>query len=147
MDIATLESQETRLVLPRFTEDQALSLGLALIEAARGRLPIAIDIRTPDRTLFHISMQGATAINDRWALRKSNLVFAFGASSMLTTLRLRDRGETLAYHGLPEGEFALSGGSVPIRVAGAGLIAAVTVSGLPEMEDHALAVQALGALV
>jgi uncharacterized protein (UPF0303 family) len=35
---------------------------------------------------------------------------------------------------------------VPVRVAGAGVVAAATVSGLPSSEDHALVVLALRAL-
>ena len=39
--------------------------------------------------------------------------------------------------------YTLAGGSVPIRVLGAGVVAAVTVSGLSSEDDHALAVDAL----
>ena len=35
------------------------------------------------------------------------------------------------------------GGSFPIRVAGVGIVGAVTVSGLPQAQDHALVVEGL----
>ena len=147
MNITSLEADWARLTLTRFDEEDALRLGLSLIDAAREiKAPVAINIRTPDRTLFHASLPGATPLNDRWTRRKSNLAFMFGEPSMLTTLRFRESGEDFARHGLDPVEFALSGGSVPVRLAGAGIVAAVTVSGLPEEEDHRMVVKALAAL-
>jgi uncharacterized protein (UPF0303 family) len=148
MDITTLEEEWAGLVLPQFDEAEALRLGQALVEAAMlRRAPVVIDIRTPDRTLFHAALPGAAPLNDLWARRKSNLAFMFQAPSMLVTLRMRASGEDLARHGLPPEDYALSGGSVPIRVSGTGVVAAATVSGLPQEHDHALVVAALTGLV
>lgn len=148
MDIAELETQQARLVLDRFDESTALDLGAALVALARkDALPVVVDIRTPDRTLFHAAMPGSAPLNDRWARRKSNVALMFQAASMLVTLRLRAKGGTLDRDGLDPADFVASGGSVPIRVKGVGVVAAVTVSGLPETEDHALVVRALDAFV
>ncbi len=148
MDILTLEEQERRLVLSRFDETVAVDLGLALVAMARdGKLPIVIDIRTPDRTLFHAAMPGATPLNDTWARRKSNAALKWQASSLLVGTRMAAKGDSLTSNGLSEAEFAVHGGSVPVRVKGVGVVAAVTVSGLPSVEDHALVVRALEALL
>jgi uncharacterized protein (UPF0303 family) len=148
MTIPELEAQEARLVLPRFDEDIALTLGLALVGTARTRnLAVLIDIRSPTHTYFRAMLPGANALNDRWARRKSNAVFLFGASSLLIGIRLRAQGKTLADQGCGPDHFADHGGSVPLRVAGAGIVAALTVSGLPQLDDHALAVEALTALI
>ncbi|WP_280950282.1 heme-binding protein [Pseudotabrizicola sediminis] len=50
-----------------------------------------------------------------------------------------------AEQGLPVTDFATHGGSVPVRLRGGRVVAAVTVSGLPQADDHAMVVAALTA--
>ncbi len=148
MEIDILEREQARLVLPRFREDEALALGEILMALARAEsLPVVIDIRTPDRTLFHAALPGAAPLNDLWALRKSNTALLFQTASLLVGTRNRARSETLARHGLDSATHADHGGAVPIRVRDVGVVAVVTVSGLPQIEDHKLAVRALDALI
>ena len=147
-DSATLDAEARRLIFPRFTEDTALSLGLKLVEMARAEnLPVVINIRSADRCFFHAALPGSAPLNDRWARRKSATALAFQQSSLLVGTRHREKGETLATHGLPAEDYADHGGSVPIRVEGVGIVAAVTVSGLPQLDDHRLAVRAIEALL
>lgn len=144
MDVETLEAEAQALILPQFTEGTALMLGMVLVGVAQdGALPIVIDIRTPDRTLFHAALPGSTPLNDLWARRKSNTALLFQLPSFLVGTRNRAKGETLARHGLDPADHADNGGAVPVRVAGAGVVAVVTVSGLPQAEDHALVVRAI----
>lgn len=145
-EIATLQAEATELVLPTFAEHQALDLGARLVALARaGAMPVVIDIRTADRTLFHAALPGSAPLNDLWARRKSATALLFQESSLLVGLRLRAKGDTLALHGLNPADYADHGGAVPIRVAGLGVVAVATVSGLPSRDDHALVVQALRA--
>jgi uncharacterized protein (UPF0303 family) len=144
MDIAALTDQENRLVLKYFNEDTALDLGMALLTMARAdNMPVVINIRTPNRTYFHASLPGSGPLNDSWARRKSNVALMFQQSSMRVTATLNENGGILSAHGLPDTEYAASGGSFPIRVQDVGVVAAVTVSGLPQLDDHALVVRAL----
>lgn len=146
--LAELTEEARRLIFPRFAEETALALGLKLVELARaGDLPVVIDIRTADRCLFHAALPGSAPLNDLWAARKSATALMFHEASLLVGTRHRDKGETLAKHGLPSEGYADHGGAVPIRVAGAGVVACVTVSGLPQVEDHRLAVRAIEALL
>ncbi len=146
MKIRTLEEEWSGLTVRSFSEEDALRLGQALVAAAAERkAPVVIDIRTPNRTLFHAAMPGSGPTNDLWALRKSNLALDFQVPSMLTALRFRASKSEVAHHGLSDATHALSGGSVPIRVAQVGVVAAATVSGLPETEDHAMVVAAIRA--
>lgn len=148
MDIDSLTAEYDRLILPAFDEETALRLGLTLVNMAKlDKLGIVINIRTADRTLFHAALTGSGPINDNWARRKSNVALAFQAPSMLVRLRMLAKGDSLATHGLAEADHAIHGGAVPIRVAGAGVVAVVTVSGLPQAEDHALAVRAIETLL
>lgn len=144
MEIADLEAEASALVLNKFTESDALRLGQILTEMALAEaLPVVIDIRTPDRTLFHAALPGSAPLNDLWARRKSNVTLAFQMASLLVGMQHRAKGETLAKHGLDATDHADHGGAVPIRVAGVGMVAVATVSGLPQVEDHKLVLRGL----
>jgi uncharacterized protein (UPF0303 family) len=146
--VADLTAEAQDLIFPRFTEDTALALGLMLVELARsGNLPVVINIRSADRTYFHAALPGSAPLNDLWAARKSATALLFQVASLLVGTRNRDKGETLARHGLDPDGYADNGGAVPIRVDGVGVVACITVSGLPQVEDHRLAVRAIRTLL
>jgi uncharacterized protein (UPF0303 family) len=147
-DLAILARQEKGLVFPHFDSDTAWVLGLILRELAVARkLPIVIDIRrfgTPHQPLFYTAFPGTTPENARWVQRKSNVVARFHRSSYSLGLKLQHDGTTFhEKYALPDADYATHGGSFPIQVAAAGIVGAVTVSGLPQREDHNLAVEAL----
>ncbi|MET4924333.1 heme-degrading domain-containing protein [Streptomyces sp. PSRA5] len=143
--VAELEAQEARLVLPRFTYDDAWVLGSLLVERSRLReAPVAIDIRRGGQQLFHCALPGSSADNDAWIDRKRRVVERYGASSFLVGARFRAKGSTFEDSSrLDPDRYAAHGGSFPIAVRGAGVVGTVTVSGLPQEEDHALVVAAL----
>jgi uncharacterized protein (UPF0303 family) len=144
MDLDLLARQEEKLVFDRFDENTAWVIGSKLVAVARAQnAPVAVDIRTSDRTLFHVSLPGAKPANDVWARRKSNLTLREHESSMRFGLTLKAKGKTLADHGIECADFADHGGSFPIRVAGVGVIGAITVSGLASHEDHGMIVDVL----
>jgi uncharacterized protein (UPF0303 family) len=142
-----LNEQETRLVLESFTHDDALSLGMLLVEMARERgAPVAIDVRSTSQQLFHYALPGSSADNDAWIDRKRRVVERYGASSFLVGTRFRARGTTFDESSrLDLDRYAAHGGSFPLRVrgVGAGPVGTVTVSGLAQEDDHALIVEAL----
>jgi uncharacterized protein (UPF0303 family) len=85
------------------------------------------------------------ADNDTWVERKVRVVERFGTSSYLQGLRARAKGTTFAdVHDLPLQQYAAHGGAFPVHVEGVGVVGAVTVSGLPQADDHALVTEAIG---
>jgi uncharacterized protein (UPF0303 family) len=147
MDSTALAAEAATLTLPRFAEAEAWRLGVLMAERALAQgLPVVIDIRTADRTLFHAALPGSAPLNDLWARRKSATALVFQEPSFLVGTRNREKSEGLARHGLDPATHADHGGAVPVRVAGVGVVAVATVSGLPQAEDHAMVVAALRAL-
>ncbi|MES4891359.1 heme-degrading domain-containing protein [Streptomyces sp. NPDC096012] len=143
--VAELEAQERRLVFPRFTHDDAWALGSLLVELARERrAPVAVGIHHAGRQLFHAALPGSTPDNDAWIDRKRRVVERYGASSYLVGSRFRAKGTTFEDSSrLDPDVYAAHGGSFPVNVENAGVIGSVTVSGLPQIEDHRLVVEAL----
>ena len=147
MDAAQYDAEERALTFDAFDEIWAIELGLALVALAREKtLPVVIDIRSADRTLFHAALPGAAPLNDNWARRKSNTALKFQKASLVVGLQNKAKGETLEMHGLDRADHADHGGAVPIRVKGAGVVAVATVSGLPQVEDHKLVIRGIKAL-
>ena len=145
---ADLAAEAASLSLTRLAEAEALALGRILTDLGlEGGLPIVIDIRSADRTYFHAALPGSAPLNDLWARRKSNTALMFHLPSLLIGRRNLSLGETLARHGLPHEDYADNGGAVPIRVAGVGMVAVATVSGLPQVQDHKLVVRAIKTLM
>ncbi|MEF9904117.1 heme-degrading domain-containing protein [Streptomyces sp. P9-A2] len=143
--VEELEAQERRLVFRRFTHEDAWALGSLLVEMARERqAPVAIDIHRAGQQLFHAALPGSAPDNDAWIARKRRVVERYGAASYLVGARHRAKGTTFEESSrLDPDTYAAHGGSFPITVEGAGVIGAVTVSGLPQLEDHRMVVEAL----
>ena len=143
--IARLEQQERDLIFTRFDHADAWRLGSLLVALATERgLPVAIDIRRGTQQLFHAALAGSTADNDAWIERKVRVVERFGHSSYLVGRRLAAQGRELdASQGVDPARFAAHGGAFPVRLEAAGVVGVVTVSGLPQAEDHALVVEAI----
>lgn len=147
MNTAELEAEFAQLDLDDFGEARALRLGQILVDLAQaGKMPVVVNIRTADRTLFHAALPGSAPLNELWAQRKSNVALMFQLPSLLVGQRHKAKDETLERHGLSVEDYADNGGAVPIRVKGAGVVAVATVSGLPQVEDHRLVVRAIRAL-
>ncbi|MFF7127847.1 MULTISPECIES: heme-degrading domain-containing protein [unclassified Streptomyces] len=143
--VEELEAQERRLVFRRFTHDDAWALGSLLVQLARERqAPVAIDIRRAGQQLFHAALPGSTPDNDAWIDRKRRVVERYGASSYLVGARFRAKGTTFEESSrLDPDTYAAHGGSFPIHVEDVGVIGTVTVSGLPQLQDHRFVVEVL----
>ena len=143
--IAELEQQEEHLQFSRFDNDDAWMLGCLLVALAKERtLPITIDIRRHGHQLFHAALPGTAPENDSWIERKRRVVDRFSAASYLVGRRLSAKGEKLDQsHGVDPAQYAAHGGSFPLRIRDVGVVGTITVSGLPQADDHALVVEAV----
>ncbi|MEI5681143.1 MULTISPECIES: heme-degrading domain-containing protein [unclassified Mesorhizobium] len=144
-DIQTIIRQERELVFPTFDEATSFAVGSRIRDRAlKESLGIIVDIRTWDRPLFYAALPGSNASNPDWARRKINVVKRFLKSTYRMVLE-QDRPDRSfkAGEGLDIADYVLAGGGFPVTVNGAGVIGCITVSGLPERQDHEVVVAAL----
>ncbi len=144
-DLAAIARQESALVFEQFDEAAAWKLGSRLrdLAVARGHR-LVIDVRRFGQQLFYCALPGSVPDQAEWVRRKINVVSRFHRSSYAVGRDLEVRHSSLEEkQGLPTVDYATHGGCFPIRVETAGIIGCVTVSGLPQRDDHELVVEAL----
>ena len=144
-DLETIALQEKRLQFKHFDPEVAWVLGSKLKETAEKRsAAVAIDIQLTGHPLFFFAMPGTTPNNIDWIRRKRNAVLRFHRSSYSIGLTYeRDQTTLQAKTGADPRDFAAHGGGFPIFLDGTGCIGSITVSGLPQREDHMLVVSVL----
>jgi uncharacterized protein (UPF0303 family) len=144
--LETLLAQEGDCQFEHFNNEDALQLGLLIVQIAKEEIKksIAVHIEIDEHPLFTHYMEGTSGNNLYWVTAKKNVVKKFEHSSLYIGEMFKDQGTT--FHkatGLSDGEFQAEGGSFPLMVRGKGRIGSVTVSGLTGEEDHALAVEGI----
>lgn len=143
-DVTKIDEEESSLILPRFTNADAWWLGSTLRDmASELGAKAAIEVRKGTLTLFRSLLDGATQDNAGWLGRKLATAIHFERSSYAMFLSLQLKDVTLAHYGLDGEHYVAAGGAVPIRVAGVGVVGCVGISGLPQEQDHRLAIEAL----
>ena len=143
LDALLAEEEEIQFV--EFSNATGIAIGRRLLSIAEEEgLPIAIDVTRHGQQLFHASLPGATLDNDVWIHRKNRVVNHFFHSSFYMGMRYKSQGSTIEEKSLlPERKYAPHGGAFPILVRNVGVIGIVTVSGLPQEDDHKLVVRVL----
>ncbi|MHA6297705.1 heme-degrading domain-containing protein [Devosia sp. CAU 1758] len=142
-EIVLVKRQETELMLPEFDEAVAFKIGSMIWNRAlKENLSLVVDLRTWDRQLFFSATPGTGADNTEWVRRKINSVRRFQRATYRLVLE-RGEGPFSVQSGVDPADYVIAGGGFPIRVAGAGIIGALTISGLPGRSDHGVAVDAL----
>ena len=147
-DLQRLALQEQTLQLSQFDEATAWELGTRIKSICEARqVGVTIEVRRAKETLFFYAMPGVVPNNTEWVRRKLNTVELLHRSSYAVGLAHGKEGTSLPLKcGVSLNDYAEHGGSFPIRVKGAGCVGAVTVSGVPQREDHAIVVEALASL-
>lgn len=147
-DLNSLLSLETELQFDHFDYDVAWALGCSIVEFAKSRSAgVVVDIRRNGQRLFHAALPGTSADNDDWIERKSRVVDRFGHSSLYMGVLMASGENRFSESTFEESYrldaslFAAHGGAFPVGVRGSGVVGTVAVSGLPQLEDHALVVE------
>jgi uncharacterized protein (UPF0303 family) len=145
VSLEQLLAEEAELQFDHLTQEDALALGMKLLERARrDRLPVVIDVALAGLTVLHCALPGCRPDNEDWVRRKRNTVSRFWHSSFYMGRYYASKGTSLTDkpHIAPS-EYVDHGGSFPLLVRGLGCVGSITVSGLAQEEDHALVVDVL----
>jgi uncharacterized protein (UPF0303 family) len=129
----------------RFDEADAWALGSQMRAAAVARkLPLVIDIRVAGRPLFYAALPGTSPDNAEWVRRKINVVMRLHKCSYRVSREIAQSGQQLdELRGLNPIDVAPHGGCFPIHIIGTGIVGTVTVSGIPQREDHNFVIASL----
>ncbi|OBZ97530.1 hypothetical protein ADU59_00490 (plasmid) [Pararhizobium polonicum] len=140
-----LAKEQQRILLHRFDYDFVWRLGLAIRQrAATTKAPVAITIAHGTDVAFSLLMPGSTPDNSDWAARKCAVAGRFHRSSLAMRLEAEQgKFDFNRRYRLDDTAFAASGGGVPLILRDGTLIGTVGVSGLPDVEDHQLIIDAL----
>ena len=141
---AQLALEAQTLVLPSLSQAEAIEIGeIATTLGKQRKLPIAIEVRIGEWVVFHASLPGSSPGNDAWIARKARVVLATGNSTMFERVLAEEQGiDWYLTKGLPEETHAIHGGALPL-ITDEGFKGILTVSGLPQVEDHLFAVEVL----
>ena len=142
---AGLAREAEALILPSLTQAQAIEIGeIAFAKASALRLPIIVEVRMGEWTVFKVALPGSTTDNDSWVARKARVVLATGNSTIFERVSAEERGvDWYAETGLSEELHANHGGGLALNVAGSGLAGILLISGLPQVDDHLLGVEVI----
>jgi uncharacterized protein (UPF0303 family) len=145
-DLEKLIRQEDLLVFSDFDENIAKEISEKIVKLASSRgQAVTVEARIGEAMVYLEAMRGTAPANSDWARRKQNLVRLTGMSSYRMSLLGMLGWDVVTTMGLNPRDYVAAGGSFPVRVNGVGLIGAITVSGLPQREDHQLVVEVLSA--
>jgi len=142
---AELLEQESACELKDF--DNAIAQEIGAIASKIGlerNLGIEISIRMGEWEVFKAALPGSKQESDGWINRKANVVNLTKHSTMYERVRAEEAGiDWHSQHGVEDATHAIHGGGFPIYVENKGFAGILLISGLPQVDDHKLAVEIL----
>jgi uncharacterized protein (UPF0303 family) len=137
------QEESTRFVL--LTKQIAVGVGETAARLADDRnLPITISVELDGEEIFRKAMPGAEDAHAGWITRKANVVRMTGHSTMYERVRAEELG--INWHeanGVTDETHAIHGGGFPLVLTSGEFHGILLISGLPQVDDHLLAVEVL----
>jgi uncharacterized protein (UPF0303 family) len=139
-----LLDEEQILKLPSLANNDVIEIGqVAVSLGCQRKFPIAIEVRIGEWIVFHASLEGLKPENDWWINRKGAVVMLNQHSTMFERVSAEER--EVDWHqenGVTDETHAIHGGALPLMTE-EGFKGILIISGLPQVEDHLLAVEVL----
>jgi uncharacterized protein (UPF0303 family) len=137
--------EEQILTLPSLEISDALEIGeIAKSLSITRKLPIAVEVRLGDWSVYHVSLPGSKPENDWWMGRKARVVMLKHHSTMYERVSAEERGvDWHKENNLLDETHAIHGGGLPLITKKEGFVGVLLISGLPQVEDHLLGVEVL----
>ena len=144
-DIEQIKIQEQTLRFKSCSEQAVWDLGCQMRQAAIAQnLPLVIDISIGDRQMFYSALAGTSADNAHWVRRKANSVRRFEKSTYRLNRETDGSNKPFgAVSGIDLLQFSNHGGGFPLHIVGTGVVGAITVSGIPQRDDHGFVIEQL----
>ena len=137
--------EERALILPSLNHSNALEIGeIAKSLGQRKKLPIAVEIRLLDWMVYHASLLGSNIDNQKWLDRKARVVRLKHHSTLYERVSaIENKINWFEVNDVPEIDYAIHGGGLPLISKNEGFVGALLISGLPQVEDHLFGVEVL----
>ncbi len=134
-----------KIELDHFNNRIGLEIGLAIVNFAKElNQNIAVKVERLNHPIFLYVDDNLPSDKHNWLRRKANVVKNFEESSLSVKNELEKGNMTLdRTFALTSNDYLAKGGSIPIFVKNAGMVAIVSVSGLHDEEDHKIIIDSL----
>lgn len=137
--------QEKELRFDRFSHKDAWELGSFMVDRIyKENVELVVSIREVNGyILFQHGTETTNLNNQNWLRRKFNTVVLTERSSYGAWADANAKGETPAFHGLSDEDYAFCGGGFPIRLKTGEMVGVLLVSNLPHEQDHQFIIDSL----
>ena len=139
-----LLEHELSTTLISLNNEDALAIGKLATEIGISRnLPIAIQVQIGEWIVYKAALPGSKPENDGWIKRKANVVLLKHHSTMYERVLAEENSRDWHLdNGVEDATHAIHGGGFPLTTK-EGFKGILLISGLPQVEDHLLAVEIL----
>lgn len=141
-----IREQKKALLFERFTNEDALQIGLRIIKLAceKYRQNVAVEVCLGGNCVFKHFMSQTTLFHEWFLRQKTNITLATGLSSMQAFLEYAyEEKHKDAFWTSYGGNYVLCGGCFPIWLKDGSRLGTITASGMAHEEDHQIVADAL----